>query len=126
MHQFDEDILDLILESNVIEAEYLTLKTRLVTLESKLAMKRFEISEKLSEVGVKSMEVDGHKVWLQGTGGKLTIYDESKIPHNLFYKEEVVTIDKKTIKKLIEDGHEVPGAMIEPSKETLRIKYKGK
>lgn len=104
-----------------IKARQKVLNERLGRIEHREETRRNLILETLQKIGQKRIDHPEFTITRQSSPRRVVITDESKLSHNLWRTQPSLP-DKKTIKEILTQGHEVPGAELSEPTENLVIR----
>lgn len=105
-----------------IDAQIKTLQSRKKKIQGDLDLFKDELREGMAENGITRIESEDHGILfrLDAPTKRIEVSDEGAIPDKFFrVKRE---IDKTAVKKALEIGDEVPGALLVEGKHRLTIK----
>lgn len=107
---------------NDLDSQIKTLQARKKKLQGELEAFKDELREGMTESGIVRIESEEHGILfrLDAPTKRVDIEDESQVPDKFFrVKKE---LDKTAIKKALEVGDDVPGALLVEGKHRLTIK----
>lgn len=90
--------------------------------ENRVARLKEYVARSLETAGKKSITAGLHEVTVREPSRSVEITDSGALPPQFVEYETTIKADKLAIKKLIEAGQEVPGAIIKVGKPSLIIK----
>ena len=90
--------------------------------ENRVARLKEYIARSLETAGKKSITAGLHEVTVREPSRSVEITDSGALPPQFVEYETTIKADKLAIKKLIDAGQEVPGAIIKVGKPSLIIK----
>ena len=105
-----------------LDSQIKTLQARKKKMQSELDSFKDELREGMAENGISRIENEEHGILfrLDAPTKRIEVSDETVIPEKFFrIKKE---IDKTAVKKALEVGDEVPGALLVEGKHRLTIK----
>lgn len=105
-----------------LDSQIKTLQARKKKLQGELEAFKDELREGMAESGISRIESEEHGILfrLDAPTKRVDIEDESQVPDKFFrVKKE---LDKTAIKKALEVGDDVPGALLVEGKHRLTIK----
>lgn len=105
-----------------IDSQIKTLNARKKKMQGELDSFKDELREGMAQSGITRIESEDHGILfrLDAPTKRIEVNDESSIPDKFFrIKKE---IDKTAVKKALEIGDEVPGALLVEGKHRLTIK----
>ncbi|WP_144017141.1 siphovirus Gp157 family protein [Clostridioides difficile] len=117
-------IINIDSDINSIDSEIKRLQELKRVKKNTLDRLKSNIKDCMELLGTKKVETILGNISIRKSAGSLVIEDEEKIP--VIYKtvEQVVKVDKNTIKDVIKKGHEVEGCRIEYSTTLTTPKVK--
>ncbi len=90
--------------------------------ENRVARLKEYVARSLETAGKKSITAGLHEVTVREPSRSVEITDSGALPPQFVEYETTIKADKLAIKKIIEAGQEVPGAIIKVGKPSLIIK----
>lgn len=102
-----------------VKAEIERLRARLSVWENREERVRKYVQEVMERFGDKKLEGRTATFSLRAVPASVIILDESEIPEEFKRTTVSVTVDKKAIKKAIDDGRDIAGADLSIGKQTL-------
>ena len=90
--------------------------------ENRVARLKEYVARSLEAAGKKSITAGLHEVTVREPSRSVEITDSGALPPQFVEYETTIKADKLAIKKLIDAGQEVPGAIIKVGKPSLIIK----
>ncbi len=90
--------------------------------ENRVARLKEYVARSLETAGKKSITAGLHEVTVREPSRSVEITDSGALPPQFVEYETTIKADKLAIKKLIDAGQEVPGAIIKVGKPSLIIK----
>jgi len=90
--------------------------------ENRVARLKEYVARSLETAGKKSITAGLHEVTVREPSRSVEITDSGALPPQFVEYETTIKADKLAIKKVIEAGQEVPGAIIKVGKPSLIIK----
>lgn len=111
----DEEMLD------GIRVRQQVLDTRSNRIERRIETRRNLILETLQKTDKKRIDHPEFTITRKSSPRRVIITDESKLPHN-YFRQQPALPDKKTIKEILVQGQEVPGAELSEPTENLVIR----
>lgn len=90
--------------------------------ENRVARLKEYVARSLETAGKKSITAGLHEVTVREPSRSVEITDSGALPPQFVEYETTIKADKLAIKKIIESGQEVPGAIIKVGKPSLIIK----
>lgn len=90
--------------------------------ENRVARLKEYVARSLETAGKKSITAGLHEVTVREPSRSVEITDSGALPAQFVEYETTIKADKLAIKKLIDAGQEVPGAIIKVGKPSLIIK----
>lgn len=90
--------------------------------ENRVARLKEYVARSLETAGKKSIKAGLHEVTVREPSRSVEITDSGALPPQFVEYETTIKADKLAIKKLIDAGQEVPGAIIKVGKPSLIIK----
>ncbi|HBG8547967.1 TPA: siphovirus Gp157 family protein [Clostridioides difficile] len=117
-------IIDIDSDINSLDLEIKRMQELKKIKKNSLDRLKNNIKECMELLGIKKVETFLGNISIRKSAGSLVIEDEEKIPAIYKTVEQVVKVDKNTIKDFIKKGHEVEGCRIEYSTTLTTPKVK--
>ena len=108
-------IIDIDSDINSLDLEIKRMQELKKIKKNSLDRLKSNIKECMELLGIKKVKTFLGNISIRKSAGSLVIEDEEKIPAIYKTVEQVVKVDKNTIKDFIKKGHEVEGCRIEYS-----------
>lgn len=106
-------------QQRAAESEIERLKERISTWESREQRVRDYVQNVMERIGSKKLEGNTATFTLRAAPASVVVLDENDIPAEFKRTTVTVAVDKKAIKKAIDEGRDVPGADLSMGKNTL-------
>lgn len=101
------------------KAEIERLRTRMSLWENREERVRRYVQDVMERLGLKKLEGRTATFSLRAVPASVLILDEAEVPEEFKRTTVTVSVDKKAIKKAIDEGRDVPGADLSMGKQTL-------
>lgn len=108
--------------ADALKEESKRLSDRAKAAENRVSSMKNYISSSLETAGKKSLKAGIHQVSIRAPSKSVEILDAGAIPPEFVEYDTVIKPDKLAIKKQIESGIDIPGAIIKTGKPSLIIK----
>lgn len=110
------------LNAGAIDEEIKRLQAKKATLKNKEDWFKNYLRENMEKTGISKIECEFFSITLSKASQVVGITDEQQLPDDLIEIETKIKPDKTAIKKLLQQGEEVPGAVLKDSMRRLTIK----
>ena len=114
--KLEEDLREMKVQEKEIKQR---MEIKIDNLENRINSIKEYISIGMDQVNKKYIKSPIIDILIRNNSPRTIIEDENKIPEEFKISKEVISIDKTSIKKKIQNGEIVPGAFLEDSKSLI-------